>query len=52
MEHDLGQFREEVYHGSRRAAYDGTIGIRATVGHAAVRVETFAMKVGGEYRAL
>lgn len=50
IEHDLGQFREEVHHGARRAAHDGTIGIRATLGHGAVCVETFAMKVRGEYR--
>lgn len=48
IEHDVDQCRVEVHHGPGRAAHDRTIGIRATIGHCTVCVETFAVKVRGE----
>jgi len=52
VEDEPGQDWEEVNHGPGRAADDRTVGIRATVGHRAVRVQTFAVEVGREYGVL
>lgn len=52
VEGEPGQNWEEVNHGPGRAADDRTVGIRATIGHRAVRIQTFAVEVGGEYGVL